>query len=123
MASNVDLPAPLGPISPVSVPARTENDTSSTARTPPNSRETPTASSTTSPGRASGTAPEDLAELPASSRVLPPATSAGGGTGTGPDGGASGRDALDRPSASAKGAAAGAAAAGTWGRGAPGGPS
>ena len=41
MASSVDLPAPLGPISPVSVPRRTENDTSSTARTPPKSRQRP----------------------------------------------------------------------------------
>ena len=38
MASSVDFPAPFGPISPVSVPFRTWNDTPSTARTPPNSR-------------------------------------------------------------------------------------
>src|SRR5215475_6629816 len=111
MASNVDLPAPFGPISPVSVPARTENDTSSTARTPPNSRETPTASSTTPPGRASGTAPEDLAERPASSRPLAPATSPDGDAELGPDrasaGGASGRDAPGRPSASGEPATGG----------------
>ncbi len=59
IASNVDLPAPFGPISPVSVPFRTENDTSRTARTPPNSRDRCAASSTTSPGgrRPSGAGP------------------------------------------------------------------
>ena len=40
MASSVDLPAPFGPISPVSVPRRTLNETPATARTPPNSRAT-----------------------------------------------------------------------------------
>ena len=38
--NSVDLPAPLGPISAVTLPAASANDTSSTARTPPNERDT-----------------------------------------------------------------------------------
>src|SRR5579863_9529369 len=52
IASRVDLPAPLGPISPVSVPRRTTSDTPATARTPPNTRVTSMAWSTTAPSSA-----------------------------------------------------------------------
>src|SRR5215469_11438707 len=47
-ASNVDLPAPLGPMSPVRVPRRTASDTPETAWTPPKSRLTSMACRTTS---------------------------------------------------------------------------
>src|SRR5690349_8653000 len=40
MLKNVDLPAPLGPISARISPRDSANDTSSTARTPPNARRT-----------------------------------------------------------------------------------
>src|ERR1700722_10475501 len=48
MARSVDLPAPFGPTRRVSVPRLRERDTPATARSPPNSRTTSAACSTTS---------------------------------------------------------------------------
>ena len=50
-AITVDLPAPFGPISPVSVPGLMLKETLATACTPPKSRLSPTVCSTSPPGR------------------------------------------------------------------------
>src|SRR5215472_18160549 len=97
MASSVDLPAPLGPISPVSVPRRTQKETSITALTPPNSRDTLTASSTTGLG-------------PGASGVRGRPTGTGGGAGAAASGAATTRGADAAPSGVGP-AAAGAARA------------
>src|SRR5690348_4919076 len=112
MASNVDLPAPLGPISPVSVPARTENETSSTARTPPNSRETPTTSSTTPPAGASRAPACEPGELRTLGCSPSPSTCAEGVAGRTPGGPAGGWGSALRPPASGEAAPEGEAAAG-----------
>ncbi len=45
ISNKVDLPAPLGPISPTTSPARTANETSRSATTPPKLRQMPFTSS------------------------------------------------------------------------------
>src|SRR5258707_1241972 len=96
-ASSVDLPAPFGPISPVSVPRLTVSETSATACTPPKSRLRPTAWRTSSLCSAPGSPCRARAVSPRVSRPERPSLAGGAAAAAaGPPGGGPHADEADQ---------------------------